>query len=155
MDVIEALELMTQLKDEGVLKQRLDEYIKLRKQAEDAADRLAKTNAEHAATKQEMEGFVAAKKNELAAAQHEHDKAAKEAADRIALGHRQAEELLRIRSENDARSSELDRREAALGKRESELQKNLAEHARRAADTASLRDELSAKLQRLQDAMAA
>jgi len=103
--ILEALALVG---NDERYKSRLAELDKRIKDAEEAERRALKAQKEHDSSKQDADHFVAKRQNELAAAQLEHDTAAKEAAARIELGRQQAAEILKMRQD-------IERDKAAVG----------------------------------------
>src|ERR1700726_4487805 len=108
------LSLLGLLTNADLFKQRLAEFSKAEADANQAV-------AKAEAMKKEAETFVRladetrqAHTSQIAAAKDEHDKSAKEAADRIRVANEQAVELLRIKTDLEQREQSLEQKEGIL-----------------------------------------
>jgi chromosome segregation ATPase len=90
----------------------IENYIKRRQEAEAAEVKLRQAMTDHEKSKTDTDAFVNKKKAELVQAQQAHDKAAKEAADRVRVGNEQVAELMRVKTELEKREAGVKAREA-------------------------------------------
>lgn len=144
-----ALQLMLILKDEGVLKARLQEYMKMKLDAEAAITMFEQKENESAKTQADLDSYVASKKAELAVAQKEADRAAAEAKARIDLGNKNMAEVLRVQDQNKDKEAELAQREAVVNGAAQSMEETKRKTDAALADATRLQNSWANKHQRL------
>lgn len=128
--------LIETVRDAAKYGDKIDALIKAKKEWDNAKADAEAAFKDLAKQKIDTDNYVNGRKAELAAKQVEHDKAAKEAADRIELAKSQMAEILKVREQNTAMSQALTARESALANRERNLGDREAGIAARQAEAA-------------------
>lgn len=113
------------LKDDSKFSAKIGELTRARQNLDQARKDANAAMAELTRKRVETDNYINGRKAELSARQLEHDKAAKEAADRIEAGRGQMAEVQRVSAEVNALKSDLDGRERDLARREKLLKETL------------------------------
>src|SRR5215472_14967330 len=99
MEAATEFSILETVRDAGKYAEKIDNLIAAKKEAEDAQKAAADAQRALAKQKTDTDNYVNGRKAELSAKQLEHDKAAKEAADRIEAGRAQMAEVQRVAAE--------------------------------------------------------